>query len=417
MAINFLTSIDLGQNELINAVAHHVAVDPTEGNVEGRLIYNSTDKKFKYWNGTKWEALSSVSIPDVITVNQGGTGVKTLAAGEVVVGNGTDAVTTLAIDSTVTEESTNLITSGAVKTYTDDAITAAVSTIEVMNFKGTVAANGIITSDDDTINGQNFFTLTTFSKGWTFIATESITTATSGLDQAVEPGDMIIVVKDAKAFTTDVVKVVQANIDGAVTGPTSSTSNNLAAFDGNTGNVIKDSGVAISDVSSAVSDVANLKTHQHTVTAGEGLSGGGAVGIDETVTLSLSTTGVTSGTYGSNTTGTAIAGSTINVPEIEVDTYGRVKTITTKSLTLDNFGKGTVAKYTASNEQLTPVEGVCTWVVEHNLGTTDCTCTIMDTNNKIVYADVQFTSENAATITINSTATIAVGAYKVVITG
>ena len=146
MAIDFLTSLNLNQNELINAVAHHVAVDPTEGNVEGRLIYNSTDKKFKYWNGTNWEALSAVSIPEVITVAQGGTGVKTLAAGEVVVGNGTDAVTTKAIDTTVTEDSTNLITSGAVKTYTDEAINSAVSTIEVMNFKGTIAGNGIITS-------------------------------------------------------------------------------------------------------------------------------------------------------------------------------------------------------------------------------------------------------------------------------
>ena len=417
MAIDFLTSLNLNQNELINAVAHHVAVDPSEGNVEGRLIYNSTDKKFKYWNGTNWEALSAVSIPEVITVAQGGTGVKTLAAGEVVVGNGTDAVTTKAIDTVVTEESTNLITSGAVKTYTDEAITSAVSTIEVMNFKGTIAGNGLITSDDDTINAQNFFTLTNIKKGWTFIASEAISTATSTLAEAIEPGDMIVAVKDASAFATDVVKVIQANIDGAVTGPSSATANNLASFDGNTGNVIKDSGVAITDVSQAISDVATLKTHQHTIEVGEGLSGGGTIGIGETATVSLATSGATAGTYGANTTGTATAGSTINVPEIVVDSYGRVTSIATKTLTVDDFGKGTVKKYTESNTSLTPADGVCTWTVTHNLGTTACTVTITDTNNKVVYADVQFASENTAVVTINSASTIVAGTYTITITG
>ena len=416
MAMNFLTSLNLNQNELMNAVMHRVAVDPTEGNVEGRVIFNTVDKKFKYWDGTKWQALTEADIPEIIPVTNGGTGVKELATGEVLVGNGTNAVTTVAIDTEVTADSTNLVTSGAVKAYTDGAIDKAVSTIEVMNFKGTVAANGIITSDDETINGHNIFTAA-LTKGWTFIATETITTATSGLESAVEPGDMIVTVKDVDAYAADAIKVVQANIDGAVTGPASSTSNNIAAFDGNTGTVIKDSGIAVADISGSIADVATLKTHQHTVTAGEGLSGGGAVGIGEEVTLSLATTGVTAGTYGSNTTGTASAGTTINVPEIEVDSYGRVKTVTTKSLTLDDFKKGTVNKYSEACGDLTPVEGVCTWIVSHNLGTTDCTCTIMDTNNKIVYADVQFTSESAATVTINSTSTIAAGTYKVVITG
>ena len=417
MAQNFLTNIDLNQNELLNAVAHHVAVDPSDNNVEGRIIYNTTDKKFKYWNGTTWESLSSVSIPDVIGVANGGTGVQTLAKGEVVVGNDTEAVTTLAIDQDVVADSTNLITSGGVKRYADSAIDSAIATIEVMNFKGTVAGNGLITSDDETLNGQNLFTLAGVKKGWTLIATEAITTATSGLDAAVEAGDMIVVVKDAETFATDTIKVVQANIDGAVTGPSASTNDNLAVFDGNTGNVIKDSGISKTDISGAITDISALKTHSHTVKVSEGLTGGGTFAAGEEVTIGLGTSGVTAGTYCANAVGTVTAGAEFTIPEIVVDSYGRVTTVTEKKLTMDAFGKGSVNKYTGTNDTLTPVEGVCTWVVNHGLNTTACTVTIMDTNNRVVYADVQFSSETAATITINSTAAIAAGAYKVVITG
>ena len=47
-------------------------------------------------------------------VARGGTGVATIASGEVLIGNGTGAITTKAIDTTVTSSSNNLITSGAV---------------------------------------------------------------------------------------------------------------------------------------------------------------------------------------------------------------------------------------------------------------------------------------------------------------
>lgn len=49
-----------------------------------------------------------------VAVAKGGTGVATLPAGEVLIGNGTDPVTSKAIDTEVTGESDNLVTSGAV---------------------------------------------------------------------------------------------------------------------------------------------------------------------------------------------------------------------------------------------------------------------------------------------------------------
>lgn len=78
--------------------------------------------------------------------------------------------------------------------------------------------------------------------------------------QVCEPGDLILCIKDYAeegAADTDWT-VIQNNIDRAVTGPASAADGNLMAFDGASGTVAKDSGVALSDVSDAVT-----KKHQH----------------------------------------------------------------------------------------------------------------------------------------------------------
>lgn len=63
--------------------------------------------------------------------------------------------------------------------------------------------------------------------------------------------------------------IVQANLDGAVIGPTSSVSANVVEFDGITGQLIKDGGLAHTDVSDAVSK-------KHSQGTDQGLDTGGA---------------------------------------------------------------------------------------------------------------------------------------------
>jgi hypothetical protein len=63
----------------------------------------------------------------------------------------------------------------------------------------------------------------------------------------VEVGDMLIALTDGTAAGTQAAvgaqwDIVQQNIDGAVTGPASSTSGNLPSFSGTTGKVVADSG-------------------------------------------------------------------------------------------------------------------------------------------------------------------------------
>lgn len=95
-----------------------------------------------------------------------------------------------------------------------------------------------------------------YKVGQTFRVAEAGTYA----GQDCEVGDLIIVIADYvdSAKNSDFL-VVQANVDGAVTGPDASTDANIVVFDGITGKKIKDSSVTIASVSDAIA-----KAHEHT---------------------------------------------------------------------------------------------------------------------------------------------------------
>lgn len=97
---------------------------------------------------------------------------------------------------------------------------------------------------------------TDYQVGQTFRVAEAGTYA--GVE--CEAGDLIIVIKDyaAEGASDSDFLVVQANVDGAVTGPDASTDANIVVFDGATGRKIKDSSVTIASVSDAVA-----KAHEH----------------------------------------------------------------------------------------------------------------------------------------------------------
>lgn len=59
MAMKFLTNIDLNKNEIQNVALQNVAADPAVvSSVQGQVIFNTTDKMFKYFNGTAWVPIS-----------------------------------------------------------------------------------------------------------------------------------------------------------------------------------------------------------------------------------------------------------------------------------------------------------------------------------------------------------------------
>ena len=102
---------------------------------------------------------------------------------------------------------------------------------DAMVFKGTIGSSGATVSSLPNTHYQ----------GWTY----KVITAGTYAGKTCEIGDMIICVADGTSASNDHWAVVQTNIDGAVTGPASSTDAHVATFDGTSGKVIKDSGFTI----------------------------------------------------------------------------------------------------------------------------------------------------------------------------
>ena len=124
-------------------------------------------------------------------------------------------------------------TQNAVKTYTDNILGNA----NALVYKGVIdcSANPNYPAAD---------------AGWMYIVSVAGKIGgASGID--VEVGDMLICNTDGtvsgnQATVGSYWNAIQKNIVGAVTGPASSTNNNVAFFDGTTGKKIKDSGITLS---------------------------------------------------------------------------------------------------------------------------------------------------------------------------
>lgn len=127
----------------------------------------------------------------------------------------------------------------ATETYVTEAIAEHVAEVAGgLQYKGTVGTGGTVTSlPTSGVKVGDFY---------------KVATAGQYGGHTCEVNDMIL----ASEVEPDIVwDVLQANIDGAVTGPASSTANHLAAFSNTTGKIIKDSGLTTSSISSTITKV------------------------------------------------------------------------------------------------------------------------------------------------------------------
>ncbi len=137
-----------------------------------------------------------------------------------------------------------------------DALEAHLAAADAMVFIGTINATGVIASTKyPDANGKTFGSgaggtkLTGYSAGWTLKASEAIPASITGFTKALEAGDFVTAIGDESGgFDIADWTATQANIDGAVTGPASAVDGNIATFDGESGKVIDDSGLAVQDV-------------------------------------------------------------------------------------------------------------------------------------------------------------------------
>ncbi len=199
---------------------------------------------------------------------------------------------------------------------------------------------------------------------------------------SVEVGDMIIGTVDSSAAGTQAAvganwNVIQANVDGVVTGPASSTTGNLVSFNGTTGKVVQDSGkVAPTGVILGTTDT-------------------------QTVTNKNLNSGTnTFPTFNQNTTGSA---ATLTTPR----TINGVSFNGSANITISATTKytGTIGDNSATAIAVT-----------HGLGSQYVTAQVFDaTSNVQVECDVTLTSSTQTTFTFSVAPTT--NQYRVVIIG
>ena len=388
MSSKILTNLDLSKNQLLNAVIQKVASDPSTKLTAGWIIYNTIENNIKFYNGTEWTTVgsgggSSISIDtsiDSSSTNSEAAGAKAvydfvtdnLADIRAVTGGKALLIDTTSgevigidIDTTVTEDSENLVTSGAVF----DALQNAISTVDAMKFKGTLAADATITSTDTSINNKKLTALTNIKNGWTFKAAASIPASVLTTDKPIEPGDMVIACGNMATYDATKIAVIQMNLDGTVTGPDSVTNETVVVYNGITGKIIKASTVTKTQLEALFTNLINLEASNSAddVVIESSNSGDHTVAKPgQTLSAALKTTGVTADTYGDNS---GIVDSelddkdTFTVPQFTVDSKGRLSAAEDKVITLNLSSKGNI--YRKSNPALTAdANEDCAWVID-----------------------------------------------------
>lgn len=220
-----------------SAVKNYVQVVsslPGSGQEQGVIYINTTDSKGYIYDGSEFQVIfEDVTNEEGQSLSEQLENLKTELAAKAPINNPVFTGTvTLAADPQSNLEA-------ATKQYVDRLV-AGINDFTV----------GVVDSSTP-------LPATDYKVGQTFRVAEAGTYA--GVE--CEAGDLIIVIKDyaADGASNSDFLVVQANVDGAVTGPDASTDANIVVFDGTTGRKIKDSTVTIASVQDAIA-----KAHEHT---------------------------------------------------------------------------------------------------------------------------------------------------------
>lgn len=255
------------------------------------------------------------------------------------------------VQTTLASSSTAIPTAAAVVAAIDNKI----ATADAMIYKGTLGTNGTVTKVP--ANG--------YKVGWTY----KVITAGTYAGIKCEVGDMLIAINNGPISGTTVVNadwtVVQANIDGAVTGPASATAGHIAVFDGATGKVIKDGTytIATSVPSNAVftdTKVTSVDNHYKPAngttligTAGSPVTAGGKVITGITADSSGHITDIITGTIPAAPTLSGLGGvGTINASGTAPLTLSASKSSTTVTIS------GSVAEMTAATSNTAGAAGI-----------------------------------------------------------
>jgi hypothetical protein len=431
MAQKFLTNIDLNQNQLVNAKFEVLGTDPSSGNFEGRLIYNSTEDTIKVYSGSAWRKM-------LHAVQSSGTYSTALSVSE---SNGTISLTLNLADTS----NAGLLSSTFWNLLNGATDAATVNTLAKRD------GNGNISVATPTADGH------AATKGYVDAARsgldvkQSVRAATTGpitLASALENGDTLdttvtlatgdrVLVKDQSTASENGIYVVNAT--GAPTRATDFDSNAEVTPGAFTfveeGTVNADSGWVLTNNGTVNVGVTGLTFAQFSgagqITAGAGLTKTGntidAVGTSNRITVNADSIDIASTYVGqtSITTLGTVATGTWSATTIAVNKGGTNATTESGARTNLASAASEATGRTTSTPSLARIAkqgcaasstGVSTTTVTHNFGTTDVKVEIYEVSTgATVVGDV--TRSNGNTLSIVLYGTIAANDYTIVVVG
>lgn len=143
MARKFLTHLDMQGNQILNAALQKLTADPTTGNFEGRMYYNTTSGTIRYYDGAAWN-----TVGESITIS--GT------ENEIVVSVDGNAYT-ISLPSTINADTTgNAATASKLSTARDISLTGDVTGTASfdgssnVSISASIAANSVALGTDTT---------------------------------------------------------------------------------------------------------------------------------------------------------------------------------------------------------------------------------------------------------------------------
>ena len=430
MAQKFLTNIDLNQNQLVNATFEVLGTDPSSGNFEGRLIYNSTTDTIKVYANSAWRSLphtiaSGGSYTDGITISES---------------NGTVTLTLNLADT----DSAGLLSSTFWNTLNDATDAATASKLAKRD------ANGNITVATPTADGH------AATKGYVDAARSGLdvkqsvraaTTEALTIASALENGDSVdgvtlvtgdrVLVKNQSTASENGIYTVNAS--GA---PTRATDFDTTAevtpgaftfVEEGTANA--DSGWVLTNNGTITVGTTGLTFAQFSgagqITAGAGLTKTGntidAVGTADRITVNADSIDIASTYAGQSTITTlgTITTGTWSATAIAVAKGGTAATTESGARTNLASASSEASGRTTSTPALARVAkqgcavssaGASTTVVTHNFGTTDVNVQIYEVaTGATVIGDVTRSNGNSLSVVLYGT--IAANDYTIVVVG
>jgi hypothetical protein len=432
MAQKFLTNIDLNQNQLVNATFEVLGTDPSSGNFEGRLIYNSTEDTIKVYSGSAWRKM-------LHAVQSSGTYATALTVSE---SNGTVSLTLNLADTS----NAGLLSTTFWQMLTDATDAATASKLVKRDAQG----NAKVATPTDAAHIATKGYVDSARQGLDVKASVRVaTTAAINLSTDLEAGDVIdgvtlvagdrVLVKNQGTASENGIYVAVASGAASRSSDANGTADTGELTSGTftfveAGTVNFDSGFVVSTDGTITVGTTGITWTQFSgagsFEAGDGLSKSGTqvnvnvtsnrtaitadaidisanyVGQASITTLGTITTGVWNGTDVAVADGGSGASDAAGArTNLGIQTTAGAVTTTTSAL-------ARIAKQGCAAS----ITGVSTTTVTHNFGTTDVNVQIYEVSSgATVIGDV--TRSNADTLSVVLYGTISANDYTIVIVG